>query len=484
MAKAALCEGDVIDGFTLVEKLHKGGMAALWRVTHPTIGAPMLMKAPKLGEGEDPAAIVGFEMEQMILPRLTGKHVPKVFAVGDFAEQPFIVIEAIPGGSLLPLLDTLPLPIEEVTRIGAAVATALDSVHRQHVIHLDVKPSNIRFRPTGEAVLVDFGLSHHAHLPDLMAEEFRLPYGTAPYMAPEQVLGARGYRRSDLFALGAMLYFFTTGVRPFGDPQSLKGLKRRLWRDPVPPRRLRAETPPWLQEIILRCLEPNPEHRYPTAAQLAFDLRHPATVPLSARAEKLRQDDWLTTWRRRANPETSAPMRKLAAVSKIATSPIIAVAIDLAQGSVDLAEALRQAVRLNLQHNPDARVACLNVLKLNPISQDKMIDEDGRNVHVRRLVELKHWAEPLGLEDGRATFHVIEAVNAADAILDYARANHVDHIVMGARAESARRRLLGSVSAEVAAHAPCSVTVVRNRAWEQEHDAAAEPQGETQKPAA
>ncbi len=121
-----------------------------------------------------------------------------------------------------------------MAEIGAKVATALHDLHRQHVVHLDVKPSNIILRPdTGAAVLIDFGLSHHGQLPDLMFEEFRLPYGTAPYMAPEQVYGIRTDPRSDLFAMGALMYFFATGVRPFGDPQSLKGLQRRVWWDPI-----------------------------------------------------------------------------------------------------------------------------------------------------------------------------------------------------------------------------------------------------------
>ena len=96
------------------------------------------------------------------------------------------------------------------------------------------------FRPSGEAVLIDFGLSHHNQLPDLLQEEFRLPYGTAPYMAPERLLGVRDDPRSDLFSLGVLLYFFTTGVRPFGESETLRGMRRRLWRDPYPPRKLEA----------------------------------------------------------------------------------------------------------------------------------------------------------------------------------------------------------------------------------------------------
>ena len=386
--------GDVIDGFVVGEKLHTGGMARIHRVTHPDLAAPLVMKSPRLAEGEDPAAIVSFEMEQMILPRLSGPHCPKIYAVGDFTAKPYIVMEHIQGESLFASLPHLPLAPETVAYMAAKTAQALDSLHRQNVIHLDVKPSNIMIRETGEAVLIDFGLAHHTDLPDLMREEFRLPYGTAPYMAPEQVLGARSYRRSDLFALGVLMYFFATGARPFGDPQSLKGLKRRLWEDPDPPRRLNDAIPPWLQEVILRCLEVDPAERYPTAAQLAFDLNHPDQVAL-----------------------------------------------------------------------PMARVACLNVLKLKTMQADTTLDEDGQNKHLQRLLELKRWAEPLKLGQGKITFHVLEATKPADAILSYARANHVDHIVMGARGESAMRRLLGSVSAEVAAHAPCSVTVTRLREW-------------------
>lgn len=283
--------GLVIDGFRLEEKLHKGGMAALWRVVRiescgPTSHMPLLMKIPLLGDNNDPTAIVGFEVEQMIQPKLSGIHVPQFVASGDFTGQPYIVMEQILGDSLRVRFDDSPLAPEEVARIGAKVASALHALHRQHVIHLDLKPSNIMFRPGGEAVLIDFGLSRHDQLPDLLAEEFRLPMGTAPYISPEQVLYIRNDPRSDLFALGALMYHLSTGQRALGNPGSVRGLRRRLYRDPVPPRALNAQIAPWLQEIILRCLEVDPAKRYASAAQLAFDLQHPGQVLLTARAEK------------------------------------------------------------------------------------------------------------------------------------------------------------------------------------------------------
>lgn len=469
MARARLEPGEVLDGFTLGEKLHTGGMATLWSVTHPDHALPLLMKLPKLAEGQDAAAIVSFEMEQMILPRLSGPHVPRFVAAADFSVQPYLVMERVPGASLLGRLDHLPLPVEEVARIGARVAEALDALHRQHVVHLDIKPSNVMFREKnegggGEAVLIDFGLSHHAQLPDLMEEEFRLPYGTAPYMAPEQVLGERSEPRSDLFALGAMLSFFTTGTRPFGDPQRLSGLKRRLWDDPVPPRKLRPDCPPWLQEIILRCLEVQPDRRHASAAQLAFDLRHPDQIALSARAQKTRRDPWSARIKRRFNPDTPPPgPRRRDVAGSAAAVPIVAVAVDLDTGGEAQSAAMRETLGRVLAMLPGARLACLNVLRTNLITPDSTLDAEGRNKHALRLAQLKHWAAPLALEEGRATFHVLEALNPAEALLSYAEANRIDHLVMGAREQSLRRRVLGSVSGEVAANAPCSVTVVRAR---------------------
>ena len=226
--------GDVIGGFTLGEVVHRGGMAILRAATQPELDVPILVKLPRLSEGEDPAAIVSFEMEQMILPRLTGPHMPRCLGVGH-DPLPWIAMERIQGQSLLPMIEALRRPIEEVVELGATIAEALCALHRQGVVHLDVKPSNL-MQVDGRIILLDFGLSRHAQLPDLMEEEFRLPYGTAPFMAPEQMIGIRGDPASDLFALATMMYFFVTGRRPFGDPQRLSGLKRRLWWDPPPPR--------------------------------------------------------------------------------------------------------------------------------------------------------------------------------------------------------------------------------------------------------
>jgi nucleotide-binding universal stress UspA family protein len=461
MAKLVVQPGAVIDGFTVGECVHTGGMATLWSVTRPDIALPLLMKIPRVSEGEDPAAIVSFEMEQMILPRLSGPHVPACYATGDFARQAYVVIEPIQGTTLYSRLGELPLAYEEAVAIAGKVAVALADLHRQNVIHHDIKPSSIMFRPSGEAVLIDFGLSHHNQLPDLLQEEFRIPYGTAPYMAPERLLDVRDDPHSDVFSLGVLLYFFTTGERPFGEGETMYAMRRRLWRDPHPPRKLRADYPPWLQEIVLRCLEIDPVWRYPTASQLAFELAHPDQIKLTARSERIKRDPISTVWRRRFNRGLTQPKAKADLAAQLASSPIVAIALDAAGGSLALNEAMRVTTMRILATLPSARLACLNVLKLGRVTIDRTLDERGNNKHIDRLVTLRHWASPLKLDESRLTVHVLEAVDAAAAILEFAQSNHVDHIVIGARQNSLKRSLLGSVSARVAAEAACTVTVVR-----------------------
>jgi protein-serine/threonine kinase len=464
---AALEVGRVIDGFRLEARVHQGGMANLWRVSHPDHTEPLLMKVPRLRYGEDPATIVGFEVELMILPTLQGPHVPRFVARGDFTQQPYIVMERIEGINLEARADDAPLALDEVTELGARVATAIHDLHRQHVVHLDIKPENVLLRPDGTAVLVDFGLSRHDALPDLLNEEFRQPMGSWPYIAPEQVNLVRSDPRSDLFGLGVVLYQFTTGELPFGEPRSMRALRRRLHVDPPPPRALRADCPPWLQEVILKCLEVDPGRRWQTASHLAIALEDPRQVPLTARAHRQAASSLITSLRRRYfNLGQAVPARApRGARAQMVRSPLIVAALDISESEADLAGHVREMVRRIVTTDPGARLACVSVLKTGLLSVDDYEDARGGNRQVQHLVALKHWARPisklLNLDEGRLTFHVLEAIEPAAALIEFARRNGADQIVMGARGHSAVRCYLGSVSSQVVAQAPCTVTVVR-----------------------
>jgi len=461
LASGPYSPGQHIDGFRLEEQLHRGGMGVLWRVSRDDLPTPAIMKIPILLDDTDPTAIVSFEVEQMLLPRLRGVHVPRFYAASGFEQQPYLVMELIESETLRSRANGAPLPADDVARIGARIATALHELHRQKVIHLDLKPSNVMFRPTGEAVLIDFGLSRHDQLPDLLAEEFRLPMGTGPYISPEQVQQHRNDPRSDLFSLGVVLYSLATGEHPFGNPTTLRGLRRRLTDAPRPPRAVNPQIPPWLQEIILHCLEVDPDRRYSSAAQVALDLSHPASVTLTERAGRTEKTDGIgdrfSRWFRSFGSEP----KSRGASQQLARAPIVMAAVDLSEQWQALSDELRSTVRRVLQTEPGARLSCVTVLKTARIGMDETTDGEGRNLHILRLVELKHWSRPLELPAERVTHHVLAAPDPASALLDYAHVNHVDQIVIGSRGSSSLRRYLGSISARVVAEATCTVTVVK-----------------------
>ncbi len=453
--------GSVIDGFTLTERLRSGAMATLWRATHPDHDRPLVLKIPILDPGTDVSVIVGYETEAMIHKRLSGRHVPRFVSAGDLARIPYIAMEFVAGTPLAETMRAAPLPVEEVVRIGITIAVALADLHRQNVAHLDLKPDNVMMTPAG-AVLLDFGLSRHAELPDLLGEESSAPMGTAAYIAPEQVLGDRSDAASDIFALGCILYQMTTGEEPFGRPATVPGMKRRLYHAPRPPRAIRSETPAWLEEIILHCLEVDRGRRYADAAKVAFDLRHPEQVVVARHrrptatpglAKRL-----LARFQKR---EEAAILGPSARARREAGPSIILAAVDVSGEHDRLAQAILAETKRLLDAREDSWLACLTVLRTEIIRETQSVDEHGRSVYINRLVALKDWARPLHLREDRVSYHVIEAVSAADAILTYADHNDIDHIVLGARSSSAVRRHLGSVSTKVVAEAHCSVSVIR-----------------------
>src|SRR5947207_6681864 len=439
-------------------------MATIYRLTGPGGALPLIMKIPRLGPGERAVNVIAFEVCRMVLGALAqGPHHPTLVAFADVETTPYFVMEYVEGVRLKDWVDRAPIAPEEIARLGSALALALHDLHRQDVVHLDLKPTNVLYRTSGEAVLIDFGLAQHSHYPDLLAEEFRSPVGNWVYMAPEQVLGVRCDPRSDIYSLGGILYELATGRVPFGNPRSFGQLRQRLYRSPVPPRALVASTPAWLQEIILHCLEIDARNRYASAAEVAFDLANPDEVALTERGSRTRRGSWRMLIRRWLAARKFEPAPCPPPSTRIGPAPIVLVALGPAQSDESLFEALRDAAQRLIAADDRYRVACVTAVPPAAALSGERYEDTATGRHIKHLVNLRRWAKPLQLPEERLTYHVLESEKPAAALIDYAKLDDVDQILMGAPRSGAPVRLFPGVSAQVMAEAPCSVTVVRPR---------------------
>ena len=459
--------GATLDGFTIEECIHSGGMAHIYRVVYadgrPGPGFAMAMKIPRMTAGDGAENIVSFEVECQIMQVLQGNHTPRFVAAGDLQRTPYLVMEYVHGHTLQHWLDgPQPVAVDTITQLGTATARAAHALHQQNTVHLDLKPANVLLRDDGSAVLLDFGLSCHAHYPDLLAEQLRKAVGSPGWIAPEQVVGVRGDPRSDVFAIGVMLYQLCTGELPFGAPQTAAGLRQRLWVDPTPPRKLRADIPAWLQEVVLRCLEPEAAKRYPSAAHLAFDLMHPTQVHVTHRGTNVVGTPFRTHFKRwlKAAGMHYQPS-PLASSQQVQEVPIVMVAVPHKDVSDTTLYSLRQAVARSLGTRPGARLACVTVISS---SQTSASDEarSETNVHRRYLTALRQWAQPLDHPGHQTSCHVLESGDVAQALLDYARGNNVSVIVMGAATHGLMtQRFVATVPIKVAMEAPCTIILVK-----------------------
>ncbi len=462
--------GHLIDGFEVETCLHAGGMAHIYKVVYApsddgsrrAAEFPMAMKIPRMTAADGAENIVSFEIEQQILSELKGTHVPRFVAAGDLSRLPYLVMEYVEGRTLQHWLDNREtLTVPEMAALGTAMARAAHSLHQQNVCHLDLKPANVLIRPDGSAVMLDFGLSCHAQYPDLLAEELRKAVGSPVWISPEQVVGVRGDPRSDIFAIGVMLYELATGELPFGEPATAAGMRQRLWMDPSPPRKHRPELPEWLQEVILRCLEPVAANRYPSASHLAFDLTHPDQVKVTERGRKTEGTGFWTHFKRWVRASGMAYRPSPVPAQQIEQVPIIMVAVPHHDVSDATLYSLREAVARSLGIRPGARLACVTVISPGLTSSTES-EKGETQVHRWHLSRLQQWAQPLDLAGHQSSFHVLESGDVADALLRYAEGNQVNMVIMGAATHGLQmQRVLATVPIKVAMQAPCTVILVK-----------------------
>ena len=468
--------GHVIDGFEIEECLHAGGMAHIYTVqyalseddTRRESEFPMAMKIPRMTAGDGAENIVSFEVEHQILPALSGSHVPRFVAAGDLLRTPYLVMEYVQAATLETWAENFHKEIFQtglhdraIARLGTELAHAVHSLHKQNVCHLDLKPANVLIRPNGKVVLLDFGLSCHAHYPDLLAEELRKAVGSPAWIAPEQVVGVRGDPRSDIFAIGVMLYELATGELPFGEPATVGGMRQRLWMDPVPPRKRNPLVPEWLQEVILKCLHPEAAKRYPSAAHLAMDLSHPDQIRITDRGRQIKGTGFKEHFKRWLKAAGMHYQPSPLPSQQIKEVPILMVALPHADVSDATWYSLREAVARSLGIRPGARLACVTVISSGDISSTESSQSES-SVHRMHLARMQQWSQGLDLHDHQVSFHVLESGDVADALVKYAQGNDVSMIIMGAATHGLQmQRFVTTVPIKVAMEAPCTVILVK-----------------------
>jgi serine/threonine-protein kinase len=320
-------------------------MGVVYKARHVRLKRLVALKMVLTGEHAGREERVRFGQEAEAVARLQHPGIVQIYEVGEHAGRPYVSLELVEGGSLARKLSGTPLPPCEAAGLGEALAQAMHAAHRRGVVHRDLKPANVLLTPDGAPKISDFGLAKQLDQDSGQTKSGAI-LGTPSYMAPEQARG-EGHAvgpRTDVYALGAILYEMLTGRPPFRGTSVVETLEQIRSNEPVPPRQLQPAVPRDLETICLKCLQKEPHKRYPGADALADDLRRflggePILARPVGRVERL----W--RWRQR-NPVVAA-----------LTAAVLVLLMTVAVSSTALAVRLLKALDLAVRNEGKARQA-------------------------------------------------------------------------------------------------------------------------------
>jgi serine/threonine protein kinase len=281
--------GDTLDHYRLDERVGRGGMATLFKATDLSDGRTVALKIPNEELASDAVLIERFERERAIGQELDHPGIVKTFAEAG-QSRPYTVIEWVEGTPLRAILNQTGsegerrLAVERATDLALQILDALDAMHKHGVVHRDLKPENVMVNEEDRIKLIDFGIALREDARRITFVEMSPMLGTPDYIAPEQVKGQRGDQRSDIYALGAMLYEMLAGEPPFSGPNPLAVMNARVLHDAPAVRKRRPEVSRELEEIVNRALVRDPRRRYQTASEMAIELEHQERVSVGMEA--------------------------------------------------------------------------------------------------------------------------------------------------------------------------------------------------------
>lgn len=304
--------GDTLDHYRIEKLVARSGMASIFRAKDLDNGREVAIKFPHPEMEADPVTFDRFKREQDIGESLDHPGVMKVYTDSKRSGR-YMVMEWVEGRLLRQILnEQKKFSAERAVRITVQVLDALEYIHTHGVVHRDLKPENIMVDADDRIKLIDFGIAGKEGSRRLTFAKLSQVMGTPDYISPEQVKGKRGDGRSDIYAMGVMLYEMLTGTTPFKGSNAFAIMNDRLLNNPVPPREVDPSITPELQEIIYRAIERDPKNRYAHAREFIWDLQHPDQVGVADRAE-------LKDWHKRKSPL----LRSILFYAMIAAIPIV-----------------------------------------------------------------------------------------------------------------------------------------------------------------
>jgi serine/threonine-protein kinase len=311
-----LAAGEVLDHYRLEAEVARGGMSTLFRATDLRNGRQVAVKVPHPEMEADPILLERFRREEEIGQEIDHPGIVKTYD-GEERSRPYLVIEWVEGRLLRSILNgERKLPVKRAVALTLAICDALDTMHKHGVVHRDLKPENIMVDAEDRIKVIDFGIALKEDARRITHATITPALGTPDYISPEQVKGQRGDQRSDVYAVGAMLYEMLTGQPPFVGSNPLAVMNERLLIDPKPARELNPEISPELEEVLFRALEREPRHRYSTATEMAWELEHQELVGVDSGGRR-------PALRRRL------PVRKILMYGGLALVPLVLFAVML-----------------------------------------------------------------------------------------------------------------------------------------------------------